>query len=193
MAPRAGLDEHVVVAAAVELIDTEGLEALSVGRLAARLGVKPPSLYKHVAGLDGLRRGIALHGMRELARQMGHAAIGKSGDVALVALADAYRRFAQAHPGLYAITVRAPDPADAAMNAASNEVLAVIKAVLAPYGLDAATTVHTMRGFRAIVHGFVALENLGGFGLPVDVEATFDHLIGMFVRGLRHTPFRPLP
>lgn len=102
-----------------------------------------------------------------------------------MALADAYHRFAQEHPGLYAMTVRAPDPADAAMAAASTEVLAVIKAVLAPYGLDAATTIHTIRGFRAIVHGFVALENLGGFGLPVDVEATFHHLIAMFVGGLR--------
>lgn len=188
MAARAGLDERVVVAAAVDLIDAEGLEALSLGRLAERLGVKTPSLYKHITGLDGLKRGVALHGMRELARRMGRAAVGKAGDDALTALADAYRCYAREHPGLYMMTVRAPDPDDAALNAASDDVLAVMRAVLAPYGLDAATTIHAIRGFRAIVHGFVALEILGGFGLPVEVEATFRHLVAMFVKGLHQPP-----
>lgn len=185
MAPRAGLDRQAVVAAAVALIDAEGLEALSLGRLAERLGVKPPSLYKHVAGLAGLRHGVAAHGMRDLARRLGHAAIGRSGDAALVALANAYRRYARAHPGLYTLTLQAPDPGDPELVGASEEVLAVLRAVLAPYGLDAAATVHAIRGFRAIVHGFVALELAGGFGLPVDVDASFDHLVAHFVRGLR--------
>src|SRR5579864_8016152 len=66
MAHRAGLDQTGVIDAAARLIDEEGLEQLSLGRLAERLGVRTPSLYNHVAGLPGLKRDLALYCLRDL-------------------------------------------------------------------------------------------------------------------------------
>ena len=53
MSPRAGLDKAVVVEAAAELINAEGIEELTLSRLAERLGVRTPSLYNHVMGCPG--------------------------------------------------------------------------------------------------------------------------------------------
>ena len=58
--PRAGLTEARVVAEAELLADDVGLSKLTLAALADRLGVRQPSLYKHVAGMEGLQRSIAL-------------------------------------------------------------------------------------------------------------------------------------
>ncbi|MET8653942.1 MULTISPECIES: TetR/AcrR family transcriptional regulator [Nocardia] len=48
------LSRDRIVAAALELADTEGLDAVSIRRLATALGVRGPSLYNHVATKDEL-------------------------------------------------------------------------------------------------------------------------------------------
>ena len=110
---RAGLDRATVIQAAAVLADTVGLEKVTLGDVAAQLGVRTPSLYNHVAGLTGLQRELTLLGLHELSRRLGRAVMGKSKDEAIRALAWAYRDFVKEHPGLYTATVRAPDPEDA--------------------------------------------------------------------------------
>ena len=173
-----------MVAAAARLADAEGLEAVSLARLAAELGVRSPSLYNHIAGQEGLRRELALRGVRELGRRLGRAAVGKAGDAALTALAHTYRDFARAHPGLYAASLRA-DPADAELGEASAEVVDIVLAALAGYGLEGEAALHATRGLRSLLHGFVALEALGGFGLPLDLDESFARLVAAHAAGLR--------
>ncbi len=78
MSHRVGLDHATVVEAAAKLVDEEGIEQLSLGRLAERLGVRTPSLYNHVAGLPGLKHDLALFCSRELLDRLLRATIGKS-------------------------------------------------------------------------------------------------------------------
>ena len=66
MSHRVGLNQASVVEAAVKLIDEEGIEQLSLGRLAERLGIRTPSLYNHVAGLSGLKHDLALYCLHDL-------------------------------------------------------------------------------------------------------------------------------
>src|SRR6266568_2442851 len=61
MSHRAGLDRSTVVEAAARLVDEEGIEQLTLARLAERLGVRTPSLYNHVAGLPGLKHDQEVH------------------------------------------------------------------------------------------------------------------------------------
>ena len=77
--PRVGLDRAKVTATAAGILDTEGPDSLSLARVAAELGVKPPSLYNHVDGLDGLARSIALDGIEGLAEVCRTATMGRSG------------------------------------------------------------------------------------------------------------------
>ena len=58
--PRAGLTQARVVDEAVDFADEVGLSKLTLAALAKRLGVREPSLYKHVDGMDALQRDIAL-------------------------------------------------------------------------------------------------------------------------------------
>jgi AcrR family transcriptional regulator len=181
--PRVGLDSEAVVVAAAEMADRDGLQALSLARLAGELGIRSPSLYAHVGGLEDLRRRIAIRGARELTAVLQGAAAGVAGRDALAAVAAAYRRFALAHPGMYAALQPAPDP-DEAFVALVN----VIVAVLRGYGLEGDDAIHGVRIVRATLHGFVTLELEGGFGLPLDLDATFDRLVVALDRGLRATP-----
>ena len=52
--PRRSLSLDRIVNAAIEIADTEGLSALSMARLAERLGSAPMSLYRHVASKEEL-------------------------------------------------------------------------------------------------------------------------------------------
>lgn len=188
MPPKAGLDHAAVVQAAVALADTAGIEQFTLADLATRLGVRTPSLYNHVAGLAGLRRDLAVLGTRQLCARMSRAAIGKSGDAATLAVAQAYRAFVAAHPGLYAATVRSSlltDEPIPELVAAQQDTVEVVLAVLAGYGLSGAEAIHAARGLRSLVHGFATLEAAQGFGIPLDLDTSFEQLIENYIAGLR--------
>jgi AcrR family transcriptional regulator len=175
--PRAGVTHERVVAEAAVLADEVGLERLTLAAIAQRFGVTLPSLYKHIAGLDALKRDLAVLGVRELTAALSAAAVGRAGSDALHAIADAYRTFATAHPGLSVAAVTAPDPDDAEHIAAAEAAAAVLLAVLDGYGISGDDAVDAIRSLRAVMHGFVTLEAAGGFGLPRSVDTTYARLI----------------
>jgi AcrR family transcriptional regulator len=182
--PRRGLDHAAVVELAAAIADREGLAAVTLARVAAEAGVRPPSLYNHVAGLEDLLRGIALLGVRELRAQLQAAAVGRAGDDALRAAAGAYRAYAHAHPGRYAAAMRAPAAGDDELAAEAAETVATVATLLRAWALPEDEVVHAVRAVRSALHGFVALEADGGFGLPVDREASFDRLVAALAAGL---------
>jgi AcrR family transcriptional regulator len=188
--PRAGLDADRVVAAAARIADEEGIEGLSLAGLAGELGVRPPSLYAHVDGLGDLRRRLALRGLRELAAVLQAEAAGRAGGDALRAVAHAYRDYALEHPGTYAAFQRAPAAGDAEAEAAAKQVVGVVVAVLRGYGIEGDGAIHATRAVRAALHGFVALESAGGFGLPLDIDESFDRLVALLDAGLASDDFR---
>jgi AcrR family transcriptional regulator len=51
---RGGLSVERIVAAAIELADAEGLDAVSMARVAERVGFTTMALYRHVSGKDEL-------------------------------------------------------------------------------------------------------------------------------------------
>lgn len=186
MSPRAGLDRATVTRAAAALVDANGLEQLTLARLAEQLGVRTPSLYNHISGLEGLRRDLALYGLQQMIKRLARAAIGKAGDEAIMDVADAYRAFAKEHPGVYdAALLRPPDPGDKELQAAGQELVDIVLAILTPYGLDGAEALHATRGLRSAVHGFVTLEAAGAFGLPLDLDESFHRLVRVFISGLK--------
>ena len=180
--PRAGLDKDAVIDAASAIADKDGFEAVTLARLAAVLGVRPPSLYKHVEGLDGVRRALALRGLEEANARIQRATIGKARDEALYALAHAYWQFARERPGLYAASLRAAKPGEKDVAAAGEALLGTVLLVLAGYGIKGNDGLHAVRGFRAIIHGFVSLDAAGGFRLKLDLEESFDRLLAAFAR-----------
>ena len=182
---RAGLSEDRVVVEAERIADEVGLSRLTLAALAESLGVRQPSLYKHIDGMDALQRSIAVRAKTELGEVLGRAAVGKAGDDAIRALSTAYRRWALEHPGRYSATVRAPEPGDTDDEAASSSVVGVVFDVLAGYDLHGVDAIDATRALRSTLHGFIALESSGGFGLPVDVDRSFERLVDGLVVALK--------
>ncbi|MEU7176331.1 TetR-like C-terminal domain-containing protein [Micromonospora tulbaghiae] len=183
--PRAGLTPATVVREAAALADEVGYEKLTLAALAARLGVALPSLYKHVRGVDALHQKLAVLATAEIADVLTAAAAGRAGGDALRAVAAAYRAYARQHPGRYPAAQRAPDPADPDHLAAGERAVGAVRAILLGYGLDGDAATDAIRMFRAAVHGFVALEAAGGFGLPRDTDRSFDQMIAGLDRAYR--------
>jgi AcrR family transcriptional regulator len=175
--PRAGLTETRVIEEAERIVDEVGLTSLTLAALAKRLKVRQPSLYKHIAGMDGLQRSIALRAKNELAGVLGRAAVGRARGDAIVSMSHAYRAWALEHPGRYATTQRAPMLGDVEDETASVEVVRVAFDVMAGYQLRDDDAVDAIRALRSALHGFVILEAGSGFGMPVDVDRSFDRLV----------------
>ena len=176
--PRAGLTTSRVVEEAENVADECGLEKLTLAAVARKLGVRMPSLYKHVAGIDELRQLMSVHAKNETADVLARAAAGKSGPQALRSMLGAWRTWAKAHPGRYAATVRAPDKDEVEDTGASNGVLDIVYATLDDYRLEGDDAVNAVRLLRAHFHGFVSLERAEGFKFPNDIDHSFELLIG---------------
>ncbi|HEX6254730.1 MAG TPA: TetR-like C-terminal domain-containing protein [Euzebyales bacterium] len=181
--PRVGLSTDAVVAAGTELVDRDGPGALSLSRVAAELGVRPPSLYNHVDGLDGLERLIAIDGVTRLAEACRTAIMGRTGTDALRAMAQAYRSFAQANPGVYVLT-QVARPGDARYEAVAARLVEAVVALLATFGYRDYTLLHATRALRSALHGFVMLEAQSGFGLDLPVDDSFAWLVDVLERGI---------
>lgn len=179
--PRAGLSTDTVVQAAAEIADSDGLEAVTLSTVAARLGVKPPSLYSHVAGLPDLRQRLAILAANELADALTPAVAGRAAGDAVREAGRAYRRWALAHPGrhtaLQFVQIR-EDPA-------AERAVELLISVMRGYALEGDAAIHAVRGMRAAIFGFVMLEIGGGFGIGLDTDDSFEWLLDLLDRGLR--------
>jgi len=175
--PRAGLSAERVIEQACLIADEQGAQALTLSRLAVSLGVAPPSLYKHVDGLDDVVQQVAAHATGSLADALAASVMGLSGRDALAARARAYRAFAHDHPGLYPMTQGPIGDVDALGSAQARRTVEVVTAALAGYGLPDARVVDAVRMTRAALHGFVDIELRGGFAMAEPVEESFQVLI----------------
>jgi len=184
MAKRVGIDRDAVIRAAAKIADDNGWDALTLASVAKKLRIRSPSLYNHVGGLEGIRRELKLLALRDLNAALTRATIGKSRDDAVRALAAAYRAFVKRHRGTYTATMVAAPKNDPALEAAAGNIVETILSVLSGYGLDRREGIHAIRALRSTVHGFAALEIAGGFGIPLDVDKSFDWLVSALLKGL---------
>ena len=182
---RRPLDAERVIAAAAEIADTDGLDKLTLTRVADALGVRQPALYRHVEGYDDLLRSLSRRGREILAQRLAGAAVGLSGDAAVAAVGYAWRQMVRDHPGIYAATDRYPCAGDAELESAVERVLGVLSQVLRGYDLTEEDRVHAARTLRSAFHGFSHLESGDGHPLPHDPEDTFDHLVQLLCAGIQ--------
>ena len=190
MTTRAGLNFEKVVSTAIRLADKDGLENLTLGRIANEFGVKPPSLYEHVDGLDGLQHAIRLQGFYALNDILRRATVGKSQDEAIRSLAFEMRKFAHQHPALYESTVITAVGDSKEIGEAAEEVLKTLNAILAGYAITGKEAIHAARYLRSLLHGFVSLERARGFGINVDLEESYHRLVGILAQDLQQWKLR---
>lgn len=189
MARRRGIDQDDVIAAALDIVDRDGLDALSLKAVADALEVQSPSLYSHVDGLSGLLDALALSVTAEFGETLRDSVVGVSGDDAVAAFAHAYRDWATANPGRYALSLRKIDGVE--KRTAGRGAIETMDRVLSSFGLTGAEATAAGRTLRAALHGFSTLESADSLGRGRH-DASFDYLVEHFLRGVRVGAGRPL-
>ena len=182
---RAGLDIGLVKQAAMAIADSKGFEALTIAKLASNLGVKAPSLYNHIRNLDMVRDELTQHGWRLALDRTRDAIAGVAERNALEALCSSHRQFAKEHPGVWTAMQTPVAKWSEATQKVTDAYLALVFAVLRGYGITGEMAIHAARAVRAALRGFIDLELGGGYGLPQDVDVSFNKLVKMLDSGLR--------
>lgn len=142
-----------------DLLEREGPEGLSMRRVADRVGIRAPSLYKHLPGKPELEAAIIADGMRELGAAL------TAGGSDLGTLVGAYRAFALEHPHLYTLMTDGPLRRDLLPAGLEEEIAAPLRA-LVPGEAEA-------RAAWAAAHGLASLELAGRFPETADLDAAW--------------------
>jgi AcrR family transcriptional regulator len=173
-----------IVAAGRSILDADGLDGLTMQRVAAAVGVRGPSLYKRVRDRADLIRLIANDVAVELTRTLEAAATSGDPAVDLRAIAGTFRAWALAHPEAYHLLFdRRPEGerVDPEVNARSSAALLRTAAALGgqEHALEAARTA------VAWANGFVGMELAGAFRLGGDVESAFEYGVVRLTRAIQ--------
>jgi len=184
MGKKRRLTKSAILEAAANIADESSSGDVTLLELAAKLGVKMPSLYNHLQGQNGLRQELAVYAIEQLRAALTNGAVGRSSAEAIRVMCTVYLEFAGKHPGLYRAMLRLPDPNEKQLRAANHRVLQLLLAILAPYRLSKAEGIHAVRTLRAMLHGFVSLEMMGAFSYPPRRLDSFEFMVAMFVKSL---------
>lgn len=154
-----------ILAAARELVDHEGLQALSMRNLAERIGIRAASIYKHFESKDALEAALISQGFEEQA--IAYEAALEASDEPVAAMAEAYRDFAGRHPHLYRLMY--DRSLDRSLLVAGSEEAAATPVIHA-FGQD----LDLARAAFAFAHGMTILELNGRFPADADVDAAWE-------------------
>jgi AcrR family transcriptional regulator len=154
-----------IVNAARELLEEEGLDALSMRRLAERLGIRAPSIYKHLPDKQAVEHAVISVGFEELAVLFETAVTGS--DDPVVAIAHAYRDFARRHPHLYRLMTERELERDKLVPGAEDRAG---RAVFEAFGRD----VDLARAAWSFAHGMTILELNNRFPPNADLDAAWE-------------------
>lgn len=183
---KAGLDKDIILKTAADLADAEGIANVTLKALAEKLGVKPPSLYKHINGLEELNKALMLYGWKSLEKKVTRAAVGKSKEDAIRAIFYAYRDYVKEHPGVFEAMQWYNMYQSEENLQATEEIVAVLFQVLSAYDLQEEQKVHIVRMFRVFLQGFLMVEIHGGFGNPVSITESFDFSLEILLNGIEN-------
>jgi AcrR family transcriptional regulator len=174
-----------IVAAGRALLEEGGLDAVTMVTVAAKVGVKPPSLYKHFRDRAALLAAMAADGAKELGAVLADAdaRAGRTPTERLASLAAGYRDFARRSPRTAAMLFANFGPElQAPLDAASVAARPVLDVAADLAGSDAALP--AARVLTAFAYGFTSMETAGAFRFGGDVDEAFRTGVAALARGL---------
>jgi AcrR family transcriptional regulator len=188
--PSAGM-EGALLASALDILESDGPDGLSVRRIAAAAGVAPMGVYNHFESKFGIVEALFVQGFHRLGTEMAAMAQITDPSEALLEGARRYRALALAHPMAYQVmflrAVPGFEPSDHAIGECTGTfdslVAAVERAIEAGVIAEGEPT-ETAQLIWATIHGWVSLE-LMGLGFVEDPSASYDRLCATLLQGLR--------
>jgi AcrR family transcriptional regulator len=167
-------DQIIEVAGA--LLERNGPDGVTMRAIADELGIRAPSLYKHIADKHELEVALIAEGFIQQAEAFEKATLAGDDHPAL-AIADAYRSWGLGHRHLYRLMNDQPLPRDELPEGVEDRSIA--------YVLDAfAGDRDRARAAWAFAHGMVTLELADRFPPDIDVSAAWRIGIESIVAGM---------
>ena len=174
-----------IINVCVEMIDKDGFLSLSMKTLADRLGVKPPSLYKHFqGGLEEIKESIMVYGWNNLDIKIAKSAVGKSREEGLKAMCYALRDFAHEHPGLFEAICWHNSYTSELNHEVTKGVISSLYAILNSFEFSDVEKLHILRSLRGFVEGFAMLELHGSFGDKISLDESFAYGVNALISGI---------
>ena len=176
---------ELILAQARAMVEAEGVDNLSLHQLAAALNVKAPSLYRYFANKTALLRALNDDTFRGIFRALQPAFdLPADAEAKLLAVAKAYRAYAHANPISYGLaytnTIAELRPDEAEQEQSVLPFQAIIAEISGEeYSLPA------LRGYLALLHGFVTLELAQQFRRGGDLDDAFIQSAQAYLRGWR--------
>lgn len=149
------LTSEQVLVAALEIIDQDGVDALTMRRLGQALDRNPMGIYRHAADKDALLDGVVEHVLSELvvAREPG------DWETALRHTAHAFRRIALAHPNAVPLLVTRSITGPLALRPLGTlRPLEELLEVFIGAGFDPRGALHATRLFSGFLYGHIQDE-----------------------------------
>ena len=177
------LSRELVLSAALNLVDAEGLEALTMRRLGQKLGRDPMTLYRYAAN-----RAAVLDGVTELVlNQLPAVPDGPDWQAQLRRIAHNFRRVALQHPNVVPLLVTAPlsTPLGLRPHGTLRPVENILS-LLANAGFPAADALHVYRAYYGYLYGHILNELQEWVVDPDENEA-------LLRLGLNNLPIKEFP
>lgn len=149
-AAREPLSRERIVGAALQIIDNEGVDALSMRRIAATLGVQAMSLYNHVGGKEDVLDGVTEYITTDM--QLSRRSGGGWED-GIRSVAYAFRRSSLRHPRACELVLTRQLSSPGALPTINCSL-----SVLLDHGFDEAAAVHALRLLIAFQVGSLLRE-----------------------------------
>ncbi|WP_462183674.1 TetR/AcrR family transcriptional regulator [Frankia sp. AgKG'84/4] len=161
-----------IVAVAREVLETEGVAALTMRRVGEVLGIRAPSLYKHLAGKTQLETRLVDAALVEFGDTL-HGVVDRADPAGVVTdLLAAYRRFALERPNLYRLATAASMP--------RGELTPGVEAWAGEPFYRATGEPYVAQALWAAAHGAVVLELDGRYLPGSDLDRTWSALAAAF-------------
>ncbi|WP_143696086.1 TetR-like C-terminal domain-containing protein [Williamsia sp. 1138] len=175
-ARRRRVNHEAVIAAAQQMVDELGPDALTMTALASVLGVRVSSLYNHVKSLDEIKNELQLRAMRELGDLAKRAAMGRTGVDGLRVLARVFVDYAAKWPHRCRSLTRVPADT-AAFSAASAEAGEALAVMIRTAGVADERVLQTQLALFAAISGFVTLQLSGFFTVFGNADDVFEQIL----------------
>ena len=178
------VDRETIIAQAWHLIEAEGVDNLSLSKLAKSLGIKAPSLYRHVSNKASLLQAVNLYTTQQLIAALNQAVAETNGTASqqLAALLRVYRSFAHAHPHTYILAFTNTDDALRPDENVLEQMALPLQALMSTVSGET-NSLAALRGAMALVHGFVMLELQGQLRRGGDLAADFEKVVEAYLQG----------
>ena len=149
------------------------------------LGVKPPSLYNHIGGLEDLKMQLMIYGWKQMEQGIIQSVIGVSGYNAIRAGCYAFYEYATENPGLFNAMLWYNKFLNTETMGATSGLFSVLFKVTSSLNISEENCNHIIRTLRGFLEGFSLLVNNEAFGNPISIAESFELSLNVLIEGIK--------